>query len=123
MLTVRTRLGPSLIHGLGVFAAEPIQEGQEIWAFTPGLDISVPVDTVKGLREMAKEHLLHYGYIEPKNPDFLVLCVDDARYMNHSSAPNTINGPGYNTVAARFIDDGEELTCDYSTFDRERKLL
>ena len=36
MLLVKTRLGKSRIHGLGVFAAQPIRKGQPVWRFVEG---------------------------------------------------------------------------------------
>ena len=45
----------------------------------------------------------------------------DARYFNHSEEPNTVDldGPEGPTVAARDIQPGEELTCDYRLFDAD----
>lgn len=39
MLLVRVRVDRSPIHGLGVFAAEPIARGTDVWRFTPGFDL------------------------------------------------------------------------------------
>ena len=39
MLLVRVRLAPSPLHGIGVFAVDPIPSGTEVWRFTPGLDL------------------------------------------------------------------------------------
>ena len=38
MLLVKTRLGPSSRHGLGVFAAEFIPSGIKVWAYCEGFD-------------------------------------------------------------------------------------
>ena len=38
MLLVKTYLDKSPIHGLGVFAAEPIPKGTKIWRFVEGFD-------------------------------------------------------------------------------------
>lgn len=52
-----------------------------------------------------------------------VLCADDARYMNHSDDPAARGDYGADPVfgvdiAVRDIEPGEELTCDYTAFDR-----
>ena len=38
MLLVKTRLGASAIHGIGLFADEFIPKDTVTWRFTPGLD-------------------------------------------------------------------------------------
>jgi hypothetical protein len=42
MMRVRTYLGPSKIHGIGVFARDPINWGILVWAFDPFKDIVYP---------------------------------------------------------------------------------
>ena len=44
MMRVRTRVGPSLIEGLGLFAVDPLPAGTTVWALTPGLDIDCVVE-------------------------------------------------------------------------------
>jgi hypothetical protein len=34
----RVPLAPSPIHGIGVFAVDPLPKGAEVWRLTPGLD-------------------------------------------------------------------------------------
>lgn len=46
MFIVRTYIGPSGIHGNGVFAGEDLAQGQVIWEFAPGLDLVVPFDRI-----------------------------------------------------------------------------
>jgi len=51
-----------------------------------------------------------------------MVCGDNDRFMNHSTEPNIINDPsGFDDecrmIAARDIAPGEELTCNYETFD------
>ena len=38
MLLVKTYVAPSAVHGLGLFAAEPIARGACIWRFDPRID-------------------------------------------------------------------------------------
>jgi SET domain-containing protein len=72
MLLVKTRLGVSEIHGMGLFAEE-----------------FIPCGT-----------LHHYSYLDAASGKY-VFCLD---------------------VAARDIQPGEELTCDYGEFDAEMAL-
>ena len=120
MLLVRTRLAPSTIHGLGVFAAEPIARGAEVWRFTAGFDLDLEPQALEALPEHAREWLRVYGYLDPRLRRF-VLCCDDARFINHSETPNlrpdfAREAHGVD-LALRDIAPGEELTVDYALVD------
>ncbi|MFW6079231.1 MAG: SET domain-containing protein [Gemmatimonadota bacterium] len=123
MLLVETRLAPSSIHGIGIFADRFIPEGTTVWAFVSGFDLVVDPDELSRLSEPARRQFRKYSYLDPHLRKY-VLCFDDARFMNHADEPNLLDTPtsaeGMGvTVAARDIEAGEELTCDYSTFDAE----
>lgn len=116
MLRIPTFLGPSRIAGagLGLFCREPVAAGTVIWRFDPGLDLV--------LTELPDAPLLRrfveiYSYVPHEEPERWVLCLDDARFMNHADHPNT-DDSGEHTIAARDIAAGEELTSDYRTFCR-----
>lgn len=120
MLQVRVTVGPSSIHGLGVFAAEPITMGTVVWRFTPGFDLEATPESVDALPQLLQERLMHYGYVDKKLNRY-VLCCDDARFLNHSASPNlrtdyTEEDHGIDR-AARYIARGEELTVDYGQFE------
>lgn len=120
MLLVRTRLGASFIHGIGLFADEPIRRDTVIWRYNPRIDIRLTAEEIEDLSEASKEQMRRYSYRE-KQSGLYVLCGDDARFFNHSPAPNCIDLydgiSGDVTVALRDIEPGEELTCDYAMFD------
>jgi SET domain-containing protein len=120
MLLVRTRLAPSAIHGLGVFAAEPIARGTEVWRFTPDFDLDLDPKALEALPAHTRESLLVYGYLDPRLQRF-ILCCDDARFINHSAAPNLrpdfAREPHGVDLALRDIATGEELTVDYALVD------
>jgi SET domain-containing protein len=120
MLLVKTRIGPSPIHGIGIFADEFIAKGTVIWEFTPGFDVYVNPGDIQRLPAAAQVQMLKYCHRELETGQY-VLCADDARFFNHSDQPNTVDLPGREgpTVAARDIAIGEELTCDYFTFDAD----
>ena len=117
-----TELRESVIQGLGVFSAEPIPAGAVVWEFTHGLDEAFPSDILKTLEPDKLEQFLRHSYLDSRTQEY-IYCADDGRYMNHSDSPNTIEfyaGPedryGAN-IAAYDIPAGEELTCDYFSFD------
>jgi SET domain-containing protein len=123
MLLVRVRLAPSPIHGIGVFAVDPIPSGAEVWRFTPGLDLDLDPGVLDAQPALAREALLHYGYLDPRLHRYILGC-DDVRFFNHSDTPNVV--PDFTRdrygvdSAARDIAAGEELTVDYEWVDGER---
>ena len=127
MLIVHTSLKPSPIHGLGCFTNQRIRRGDIVWVFDPRIDRRLPVEDLTGLPEPAQELFHRYGYVEMyRGQRVVTLCGDHSKHMNHSDTPNLINGeePLDTNVAVRDIEEGEELTCNYYSFDldAERKL-
>jgi SET domain-containing protein len=122
MLLVPTRLAQSPLHGFGVFAVAPIPKGTLVWRFAPGLDMEFEADVVDTLPQHVRQFFAHYGYLD-KNLKRVVLCFDDARFVNHSDTPNLLTDyaqdPHGLDVALRDIAAGEELTMDYGGFEEE----
>jgi hypothetical protein len=121
MLHVRTTIGPSRIHGTGLFAAESIRSGAVIWNFTPGFDRKFTREEIVGLPVDARVYLAMYAYKSQASGAY-VLPEDNGKYFNHSDTPNTRsvhpNGGGeVITYAVRDIVAGEELTDDYASFE------
>ena len=121
MLLVKTFLAPSRIHGIGLFAAQRIRAGTVIWKMSPVIDIELTDADLEKLAEPARVQIGKYTYMDLVRGR-RVLCGDDARFFNHDDRPNCHDFPdesGGTTVAARDIDEGEELTCDYARLDAE----
>jgi hypothetical protein len=123
MLLVRVRVAASPIHGLGVFAAEPITRGTEVWRFTPGFDLDLDAALLETLPELQRERLMNYGYIDSRLKRY-ILCCDDARFINHCDTPNVrsdfaVDRYGVD-IAVRDIAAGEEITMDYEPLDGTR---
>lgn len=115
MFLVPVRLGLSPIHGFGVFAADPIPANTRVWEFTDGVDYRLPADVVERCPEPWKTDLLKYAYRDSTG-DY-ILCGDAARFMNHSDDPSCDDSGDLYTVSRIDIAAGQELTCDYRTFD------
>ena len=71
----------------------------------------------------------HYGYVNPENPAWLVVCGDDSRFMNFSERPNLVmhgkptRDREASLFAAHAILAGQELTVGVDTdADSTRKL-
>lgn len=112
MLLVPTRVAPSAIQGLGLFATDAIAEGVEVWRFAPGFDLLIPFDDVPALPAAYRAYLDTYAYPSEAFPGRLVVSCDHAKFMNHAPDPNVV-GRGLSSFANRPIAAGEELTCDY----------
>lgn len=115
MLLVDTYVGPSRIHGLGLFAAQDIPAGTVLWRFIPPFDVLFGDRDLEALPEFTRDTVMKYSYFDAVRAAY-VLCGDDARFMNHSDLPNT-REELEQTVAVQDIAAGEEITCDYREFD------
>jgi hypothetical protein len=116
MLTVKTYVAPAGARGLGLFAAESIRAGETWWIYSLAFDRVIPQEQVNALPALQREFLNTYGTHEPDGSYYV--CLDNARFTNHSDKPNTANiqdatGCVVRGVAARDITAGEEITVDY----------
>lgn len=126
MILVKSKTGPSKIHGIGLFAEEYISKGTKVWEYTPGFDFSLSKEQVDKLSEAARVQFLNYAYLSKETRKY-VLCSDDARFFNHQKMGNTMcqvpSKPKFEEAlecfATRDIMIGEELTGDYSEFDAD----
>jgi SET domain-containing protein len=125
MLLVKTKLALSPLHGLGLFAAEPIPKGKKVWLFTKGFDLRYTPQEVHWLPPLLKQTVMDYGYVWMVTGE-VIYCSDNARFMNHVDAPNTAasHPEAEDSIALRDIDEGEELTYSYYDEDGDwrRKL-
>jgi|SRR5712664_2224225 len=121
MLLIRSKTRVSEIHGIGLFADEFIPKGTITWRFLEGFDQRLPRSILNELSAPAREQFLKYSYFD-SDKMLYELCSDDARFFNHSDEPNTGSISNDTDVALRDIQQGEELTCDYRTFDADWQL-
>ncbi len=123
MLLYSTRIAPSTIHGLGCFTTEDIKQGATVWQYDGRLDRRIPKSELGDFPPGVQAYLNMYAYEEDIDGErMMTLCGDQAKHMNHSDAPNLLEGPDGINVAGRDIAAGEELTCDYSKFDLSVKF-
>jgi len=119
-----TRLAPSSLGGVGVFAILPIPQGYDpfIHCREADEDIYITEDDLKNLHPEIVKYICDFfpfddalGYILP---DYSPLQIDQAFYINHSNHPNmaaTHHGEHFYTT--RPINPGEELTVNYNSYD------
>lgn len=123
MMLIPTYVAPSDVEGVGVFASEPIKKGTLIWRYEPSFDRLVPAAWLDEQSATMQDFLRKYAYPAHDQPDMLVIEIDNGRFMNHTTAPNTDFKKVIEGYALRDIAPGEELLCNYSEFDPEFALL
>jgi SET domain-containing protein len=116
LLVVKTYIASSAIEGVGVFAAEPVAKGAVIWRTDSAFDMLVPIATYRSAAPHLRELLERYAYPSADRPGFLVYEIDNGRFMNHATKPNTDFASFGVGTAIRRIHAHEEITCDYAQF-------
>lgn len=118
---------PSPIHGWGLFARHFIPKDTLWWQASLDNVIVInqlQLETLMTSRLNATmENLLTitriYGYYSAVL-DRIIVCLDNARFVNHSAEPNSGSPPDGNplcSMALRDIDAGEEITENYGHYD------
>ena len=122
MMLITARVAPSPIHGNGLFAVSDIPRGSAIWRFEPGFDHDFSPGQWAALPEPARGHTRHFCFVR-KGDLHVILSGDHACFINHDESPNTgalpEAPPPVTTVALRDIAAGEEITCDYRSYDAD----
>ena len=116
MLTVPTYLDRSLLHGIGLFSASFLAEGTLVWEHNPRVDLTFKPDQWEELkRELSPYSFDTLRIHSYKEKGCLVLCLDNARFMNHCcSLANVCQDPEKDRMfATRDVATGEELLCNY----------
>jgi uncharacterized protein len=123
MLKKETQLGVSTIEGIGLFSVDFIKAGEEVWMFDGDFDRSFTLEEGLLLPKETRHFLERYAYVS-RHSGRIILCTDNARFMNHSDLYNLqesqdIKNGEPRDIAIRDIFPGEELTCDYTAFAKE----
>lgn len=127
LLNHYVELKTSPLHGLGLFAKRDIPCGTVWWRakrtnvllLKQSQYLTLQSSEVNGTMESLLNIASVYGYYSARL-DSIVICLDNARYVNHSFAPNSgapDNGDPLSSMALRDIYAGEEITEDYASYD------
>ncbi len=121
---IYTRLAPSKIQGVGVFAIRDILKGTNIFSNDKSKMIWIDESEIKNIDPEVKKLYDDFCVIKngkygcPKN--FNTLTV--GWYLNESKENLNVRCiKDYNFIAIRDIKNGEELFIDYSTFSEYPK--
>ena len=122
MLTIKASVKTSKIEGLGLFADERIPKGTTVWKFDARFDIFFDPEEVKNMAPIQKALVEKFAYLSTETGKY-VYCIDDSRFMNHSSVNNNLDVVLFpdeletRGVANRDIEIGEEILINYRNFD------
>lgn len=123
MLHIKTKIQPSGIHGIGLFADQFIPKGTMIWKFTPGFDMKLTREQILDFPELLQIYIYKYSW-KSKKSKLYCFSSDNGKYFNHSDNPNCLSEykDGEDEVITTSIKDiqiGEEITDNYSSFEDE----
>lgn len=119
-IDVYSRLQPSQVHGVGVFAILPIREGAGLFQTDKKIvwvDEKDVAELPRDLKQLYDDFAIIKGgrYGCPSNFNQLTMRW----YLNDSNSPNVAVDDKYNMTALRDIEVGEELTVDSSKFRQQ----
>ena len=97
-------IGPSLIHGKGIFALRDFTAGETVLDWQPCSTV-LSKKEVELLPEVEKQYV---SVVDGK----YILLQSAARFMNHSCEANTKEST-QGDIAFRDIQKGEEITTNY----------
>ncbi len=115
MLTISTYLAPSAVHGIGLYVAEAVAAGTQLWKFNPHLDkIYSERNFLRICREANEHSLRHLLNSSYKRGGRYYYLTDNARFINHSEArPNIGFVDDYTEIALKDIAPHQELLENY----------
>jgi len=115
---VFTRLKPSPIHGIGVFAIRRIPKGSCVFGADDAALVWVPKKQIEHLPAPLKKLYDDFSVIKGNRfgcpTSFNDLTI--SWYLNHSENPNVAADDSFRFYALRGIEEGEELTVNYRTY-------
>jgi hypothetical protein len=103
MLIVPVEIKKSAIHGFGVFAKTDIKKGTVLWMFEPGLDLRIPKLVAENSSPRKRDYIMQRGYINPQDRETIVLCIDEAQFMNFPADGEKAN------IWLGGLQDGEQI--------------
>lgn len=107
---VRTKLAPSQIEGVGVFALRDVKKGEPLFTDMVTKLYNLPYSEFNKLRPEIAENLLQSFPLIIKGSAFAYPITRTQAFLNHSDEPNY---DAIEDVVLRDIKAGEEVTEDY----------
>ena len=118
---------PSPLGGVGLFAREFIAEGSLVWKTAPGVNCKGITETeVRAHLDSLATHEEKYYFASHiwvgDGLAWYPLNGDHVDLWNHSNDANIADG-SFDGIASRDIQAGEEMLCDYSSFEYPQWLM
>jgi hypothetical protein len=124
MIHIRYKLDRSGKHGIGLFAAEDLKEGQLVYTASPLLDVNLTQEEFDSLSDCEKEEVRWWGFFDESAQRWHV-DFDVSKFINHSREGTVTQDKNHDKaylVTTRDIRKGEELTQNYLEFESEDDL-
>jgi SET domain-containing protein len=116
---VKTRISPSSIHGVGVFAIHDIQKGQKLYTDIVPKMYNLPHKEFGNLFPTVRSLILEHWPQIVNGSHFAYPDTRIQAFMNHSEEPNY---DAINDITLRKIKAGEEVTEDYRLIEGSREI-
>lgn len=130
---VNTKIQPSPINGVGVFALRDIQEGEELfklWDEESG-EYILSNEELNSFEEDIRIHLLNmYGYKKIENEYKMFVILNKDCHWIFKTPIHWVNSCGYNEepnidretlTASKLIKKGEEVLLKYGQYDKFKR--
>jgi len=124
MIHIAYKLKTSDLHGIGLFANEPVKKGQLVYTASPLLDLNITQEQFDGLAEKERDEILWWGFFDQPSKMWHV-DFDVSKFINHSYHATVSQDEAHDEaclVATRDIQPGEELTQNYLEFETQEDL-
>ncbi len=114
---VYCKLGPSPVHGIGVFAIRTIEKGCfPLRTLVQHEDINIDPEEIRQLPPALRKLIDTFCYVDDKRveiPSMGLNTMHISLYLNHDKNPNLHFNADGELFAIRRIRSGEELFIDY----------
>ena len=117
---MKTKLAPSKIHGVGVFALRDISKGEKLYADARPTVYTLTYTDAKKLSQEVRDILLGQWPNIINGSHFAYPTTRIQAYINHSDIPNYY---AQNDVMFKDVRAGEEITEDYRMIDNYDKIF
>lgn len=117
---VKTKIQPSSVHGVGLFAIRDIPKGQKLYADIFPQPFKIPFSSIKKLFPEVSQLLLERWPQIVNDSGFMYPDIFLQAYCNHSDDPNY---DGNSDLTLREIKKGEEIFEDYRKIPNYKKVF
>lgn len=124
MIHISYKLKSSDLHGVGLFADQPIKQGELVYTASPLLDLNITQQQFDSLNQKEKDEILWWGFFDEPSQLWHV-DFDVSKFINHAYDATLTQDEKHDEaylVATRDIQPGEELTQNYLEFEGPEDL-